>query len=77
MATAEAPTGRHRHIANQYRTEVFLVRLTAQALDKRQQIRMAEIAALIGAHHLIIRRVQRQRLGTDNATIGKTAHRLR
>ncbi|EHC35842.1 hypothetical protein LTSEALA_3578, partial [Salmonella enterica subsp. enterica serovar Alachua str. R6-377] len=34
-----------------------------QPLDKHNQIRVAEITALIGAHHLIIIGLYRQRVG--------------
>ncbi|VTN10641.1 Uncharacterised protein [Raoultella terrigena] len=51
--------------------------LIAQALDKPDKIGVAEIAALVGTHHLVVYRVQRQRLGSHNTAVSKSADRLR
>ncbi len=55
MAAAEASAGSHAHIANQHVAQLQIVRLHGQALDKQNQVRMTEIAALILTHDLIIR----------------------
>lgn len=52
------------------------MRLMTQPLDKHNQIRVAEITALIGAHHLIIIGLYRQRVGADDASVGKATDRL-
>ena len=53
VAAVKAPAGRHTHVANQHRSHAFIVRLIAQTLNKLHEVRMAEVAILIGTHHLI------------------------
>jgi hypothetical protein len=74
VAAVKAPARRHPHIANQHGSHAFIVHLIAQALNKLNQIRMTEVATLIGTHHLIAGGVQRQRLGANDTAIGKRAN---
>ncbi len=77
VAAVKAAACRHPHVANQHGPHAFIVHLIAQALNKLNQIRMTEVATLIGSHHLIAGGVQRQRLGANDTAIGERANRLR
>ena len=76
MTAIKAPTGRHPHIANQYRPHPQIIDLAAETLNKPDQIRVTEIATLIGTHHLIMFGLCRQRVSADDTAIRKTAYRL-
>ncbi len=77
VSAAEAPARRHAHIANQHVAQLQVMHLGAETLNKQDEIGMAEIAPLILAHHLIVGRVERQRLCADDAAVGERADRLR
>ena len=53
VPAVKAPARRHPHVANQHGSHSFIVHLITQALNKLNQIRMTEVATLIGTHHLI------------------------
>lgn len=53
VPAVKAPARRHPHVANQHGSHTFIVHLITQALNKLNQIRMTEVATLIGTHHLI------------------------
>lgn len=76
VTAVETTTSRHPHIANQHRTHAQIAHLATQTLDKHHQIRMSEIATLIGTHDLIMFGLYRQRVSTDDTAIRKTAYRL-
>ncbi len=61
------------HVANQHGSHSFIVHLITQALNKLNQIRMTEVATLIGTHHLIAGGTQGERLGANDTAIGKRA----
>ena len=74
MTAVKASARWHPHIANQQRPHALTLHLIAQALNKLDQVRMAEVAALVGAHDLVTGRAQRQRLRADNTAVGKCAN---
>lgn len=76
VSAIKAASGRHPHVAYQDGSEPPLLRLMTQPLDKHNQIRVAEITTLIGAHHLIIIGLYRQRVGANDASVGKATDRL-
>ena len=76
MTAVETPTSGHPHIANQHRTHAQIAHLATQTLNKHHQIRVTEIATLIGTHDLIMFGLYRQRVSADNTAIRKTAYRL-
>ncbi len=71
MTAVETPTSGHPHIANQHRTHAQIAHLATQTLDKHHQIRVTEIATLIGTHDLIMFGLYRQRVSADNTAIRK------
>ncbi|CDL07799.1 hypothetical protein [Klebsiella pneumoniae IS43] len=72
VPAVKAPARRHPHVANQHGSHTFIVHLITQALNKLNQIRMTEVATLIGTHHLIAGGTQGERLGANDTAIGKT-----
>lgn len=76
VSAIKAASGRHPHVAYQDGSEPPLLRLMTQPLDKHDQVRVAEITALIGAHHLIIIGLYRQLVGANDAAVGKATDRL-
>ena len=73
VTAVKAPACRHPHVANQHGSHSFIVHLITQALNKLNQIRMTEVATLIGTHHLIAGGTQGERLGANDTAIGKRA----
>ncbi|VGP85882.1 hypothetical protein SB00612_05463 [Klebsiella pneumoniae] len=71
VPAVKAPARRHPHVANQHGPHTFIVHLITQALNKLNQIRMTEVATLIGTHHLIAGGTQGERLGANDTAIGK------
>lgn len=69
VTTIETPTSRHSHIANQHRAHTQIAHTATQTLDKHHQIRMPEIATLIGTHDLIMFGLYRQRVSTNDTAI--------
>lgn len=76
VTAVETTTSRHPHIANQHRAQAQIAHLATQTLDKHHQIRVSEIATLIGTHDLIMFGLYRQRVSADDTAIRKTAYRL-